>query len=55
MRRALALAVFGFGILALAAVVAPWLIYRDVQWWRRRGWMGHYEMPVEPGEGADRP
>jgi hypothetical protein len=39
--------VVGMLALAVAPIACAWLLYREVQWRRRKRWMGHYEQPVE--------
>lgn len=35
-------------LLCALPIGAAWLVFRNLQWQRRRGFRGHYEQPVEP-------
>ena len=36
------------GLLCLLPIAAAWLVIREAQWSRRRGFYGTYEQPLEP-------
>lgn len=36
------------GLICCAPLAIGWLLYRGIQWERRKGFHGRYDVPVEP-------